>query len=141
MVNQVGDGALKGKTIIDTTNPISSDAPVNGVLGFFTPVNDSLMERLQRLVPEGNFVKAFNSVGAAFMVNPDFKEGRPSMFICGNNKKAKEETSEILNVFGWDVEDMGADTAARAIEQLCRLWCIPGFLENRWEHAFKLLKK
>ncbi len=29
--------------------------------------------------------------------------------------------------------------AARAIEPLCMLWCIPGFLHNQWTHAFKLL--
>ncbi len=28
-----------------------------------------------------------------------------------------------------------------AIEPLAMLWCIPGFRENRWTHAFKLLKK
>jgi hypothetical protein len=29
--------------------------------------------------------------------------------------------------------------AARAIEPLCMLWCIPCFLRNEWSHAFKLL--
>ncbi|MCW3107707.1 MAG: DNA-binding protein, partial [Segetibacter sp.] len=51
-----------------------------------------------------------------------------------------EEVSAILEDFGWEVEDMGAVEAARAIEPLCILWCIPGFLRNDWMHAFKLLK-
>jgi hypothetical protein len=34
---------------------------------------------------------------------------------------------------------MGGAVAARAIEPLCVLWCIPGFRENSWTHAFKLL--
>jgi predicted dinucleotide-binding enzyme len=73
------------------------------------------------------------------MVNPGF-ESKPTMFICGNDESAKGEARKILDQFGWEVEDMGKAEAARAIEPLCILWCIPGFLENRWTHAFKLLK-
>jgi predicted dinucleotide-binding enzyme len=132
---------LKGKTIIDTTNPIAQAPPVNGVLQYFTSLSDSLMERLQKLVPEGRFVKAFSCVGNAFMVNPDFGGIKPSMFICGNHDGAKAEVRGILEQFGFDVEDMGKVEAARAIEPLCILWCIPGFINNSWMNAFKLLKK
>jgi predicted dinucleotide-binding enzyme len=131
---------LEGKTVLDATNPIADAAPVNGVLKFTTSLDDSLMEQLQRLAPEVNFVKVFNSVGNAIMVNPQY-ESKPTMFICGNNDEAKQAAKKILDQFGWEVEDMGKVEAARAIEPLCILWCIPGFLENRWTHAFKLLKK
>jgi hypothetical protein len=134
-------GALAGKTVIDATNPIAEAAPVNGVLQFFTGPNESLMERLQKQAPAARFVKAFSSVGAARMVNPQFAGGPPTMFICGNDAGAKAEVRSILDRFGWEVEDMGAAEAARAIEPLCMLWCIPGFRENRWTHAFKLLTK
>ena len=140
VLDSVG-ASLKGKTIIDATNPIDSSPPVNGVLKFFTSLDQSLMEELQSKYPEGNFVKAFNSVGSAFMVDPDFDGMKPTMFICGNSDQAKSEVTEILDLFGWETEDMGSAEAARAIEPLCMLWCIPGFLENRWTHAFKLLKK
>ena len=135
----IGPATLEGKTIMDATNPIADQAPLNGVLQFFTDQNDSLMEELQRAYPHANFVKAFSSVGSAKMVNPSF-ETKPSMFICGNNEPAKNEVSKIVELFGWEVEDMGAAEAARAIEPLCMLWCIPGFLNNQWTHAFKLLK-
>ena len=135
----VGANNLKGKTIIDATNPIADTPPVNGVLQFFTGPNESLMEQLQHAYPEANFVKAFNSVGSALMVNPPFTY-QPSMFICGNNTAAKEAVANILHLFGWEVEDMGSVEAARAIEPLCMLWCIPGFKDNQWSHAFKLLK-
>ncbi len=146
-----GDGALNalylatannldGKTVIDATNPIAGTPPTNGVLNFFTTINESLMERLQHAFPGVRFVKAFNSVGSAFMVNPDFDGLQPTMFICGNDENAKAETTAILDQFGWEVEDMGQAESARAIEPLCILWCIPGFRENRWTHAFKLLK-
>jgi predicted dinucleotide-binding enzyme len=140
-VRSAGIANLSGKTVIDTTNPIDDAPPVNGVLQYFTPQNDSLMEQLQRLAPEAHFVKAFNSVGNALMVNPDFGGVKPTMFICGNDEGAKREVKGILERFGFDAADMGAVEAARAIEPLCILWCIPGFRQNRWMHAFKLLDK
>lgn len=134
-----GSANLEGKTVIDATNPIADKPPVNGVLQFFTDINKSLMEELQDDHPGAYFVKAFSCVGSHFMVNPAFEE-KPTMFICGNEQGAKDQVGEILHAFGWDTEDMGHAEAARAIEPLCMLWCIPGFRENRWTHAFKLLK-
>jgi predicted dinucleotide-binding enzyme len=99
------------------------------------------MEQLQRSYPDTRFVKAFNSIGSPFMVNPDFGGEKPSMFICGNDEEAKSEISGILDRFGFEVEDMGQVEAARAIEPLAILWCIPGFRRNQWTHAFRLLKK
>jgi predicted dinucleotide-binding enzyme len=131
---------LAGKIIIDATNPIADAPPVNGVLKFFTTLDDSLMERLQREFPNASFVKAFNSVGSALMVNPELENGPPTMFICGNDEAAKKTVREILDQFGWETADMGKIEAARAIEPLCILWCIPGFLQNDWSHAFKLLR-
>src|SRR6187401_2817551 len=136
-----GVANLNGKTVIDTTNPIADAAPVNGVLQYFTSQNESLMERLQALAAEAHFVKAFSCVGNAFMVNPDFNGVTPTMFICGNHDGAKLDVKAILDQFGFDVADMGAAEGARAIEPLCILWCIPGFLSNSWTHAFKLLKR
>jgi hypothetical protein len=136
-----GMANLTGKTVIDTTNPIADAPPVNGVLQYFTSQNESLMERLQKLVPEARFVKCFSCVGNAFMVNPDFNGVKPTMFICGNHEGAKSEVKTILDQFGFDVADLGAVEGARAIEPLCMLWCIPGFLSNSWTHAFKLLKR
>jgi len=132
---------LAGKTVIDAMNPIEESPPVNGVLRFFTGPNESLMERLQKQVPKAHFVKAFSSVGNAFMVQPDFEGGKPTMFMCGNSAEAKAQVQEILAQFGWEWEDMGSVEAARAIEPLCILWCIPGILRGQWTHAFKLLKK
>lgn len=141
VLHLAGDAALKNKIIIDPTNPIGTNPPVNGVMSFFTDRDFSLMEELQQIFKESHFVKAFNSVGNAFMVNPDFGGVKPSMFICGNNEDAKSEVKTILDKFGWEIEDMGKAEAARAIEPLSILWCIPGFLNNSWSHAFKLLKK
>ena len=141
VLEKAGSNNLANKTIIDATNPIAEVPPVNGVLQFFTDINSSLMEMLQSKFPSANFVKAFSCVGNSLMVNPDFNGIKPTMFIAGNNINAKAVVKEILDNFGWEVEDMGTVEAARAIEPLCILWCIPGFRESRWTHAFKLLKK
>jgi len=138
-IEKAGPQNLLGKTVIDVTNPIAELPPEDGVLHLFTNSDESLMERLQLQFPGSHFVKAFSCVGSHLMVNPALTE-RPTMFICGTNENAKNEVKKILDMFGWDIADMGKVTAARAIEPLCMLWCIPGFLNNSWVHAFKLVR-
>jgi predicted dinucleotide-binding enzyme len=132
---------MVGKTVIDTTNPIAEAPPQNGVLKSFTDFNRSLLEILQAAAPQSHFVKAFNTVGSKLMVDPQFKDGKPTMFIAGNNEAARHEVAAILEKFNWEVADMGKAESARAIEPLAMLWCIPGFNNNQWTHAFKLLKQ
>jgi 8-hydroxy-5-deazaflavin:NADPH oxidoreductase len=140
-ISLAGVENFKGKIVIDTTNPIAKSPPENGVLKYFTSLDESLMERIQKYIPDARVVKAFNSVGNVYMYKPSFPNGIPSMFICGNDEEAKNKVRDILQVFGWETEDMGKVEGARAIEPLCILWCIPGFLRNEWSHAFKLLKQ
>jgi hypothetical protein len=139
-VKAAGPQRLAGKTVIDAANPIADAEPVDGVLKFFTGPNESLLEQLQREYPAVKFVKAFNSVGSAFMIDPSFKNGPPTMFICGNDAAARAQVRSLVESVGWEVADMGPAVAARAIEPLCMLWCIPGLARNEWAHAFKLLK-
>jgi predicted dinucleotide-binding enzyme len=138
-IEEAGPQNLQWKTVIDTTNPLADSPPENGVIKYFTSHDESLMEQLQTRFPEIHFVKAFNSVGNAFMVNPPFAE-QPTMFICGNNDEAKKKVEHVLEQFGWGIEDMGKATGARAIEPLCMLWCIPGMLRGQWNHAFRLVR-
>lgn len=139
VLKAAGAANLDGKLVMDACNPIADAPPANGVLKFFTTLDDSLMERLQKAYPKVHFVKVFNSVGNRQMVNPQYKAGKPTMFICGNDDAAKMVTAQILEQFGWETADMGKVESARAIEPLCMLWCIPGFTKNEWTHAFKLL--
>ena len=139
-IKLAGINNFKNKVVIDTTNPIAKEPPQNGVLKFFTSLDESLMEILQRLIPDAKFVKAFNSIGNVFMYKPNFPGGKPTMFICGNDDGAKKTVTDMLTDFGHETEDMGKMEAARAIEPLSILWCIPGFIRNQWTHAFKLLK-
>ena len=140
-INLAGKEHLSNKVIIDTTNPIAAVPPENGVIRYFTTLEESLMEKIQKILPDAKVVKAFSCVGNAFMYKPNFNGSIPTMFICGNDDAAKKTVTGILTSFGWETEDMGKVEAARAIEPLCILWCIPGFIRNQWTHAFKLLKK
>jgi predicted dinucleotide-binding enzyme len=139
-IRAAGAQALAGKAVIDATNPIADKPPVNGVLQFFTGPNESLLETLQREFPSVHFVKAFNSVGHAHMIDPKFAGGAPTMFYAGNDDTAKAMVAALIREAGWEPCDMGRAEAARAIEPLCMLWCIPGLLRNEWGHAFKLVK-
>jgi len=139
-IKLAGVDHFKNKVVIDATNPIAAAPPENGVIKFFTSLNESLMERIHKIIPDAKLVKAFNSVGNAFMYKPHFPGGTPTMFICGTDDAAKKIVTGILTAFGFETEDMGKMEAARAIEPLCILWCIPGFIRNQWTHAFKLLK-
>jgi predicted dinucleotide-binding enzyme len=142
VISSSGIENFGGKVVIDATNPIDhTRPPVNGVLPSFSTMDESLMEQLQKQLPNARLVKAFNSVGNAFMYKPDFGGIKPTMFICGNDADAKKTVTHILDSFGWETEDMGKVEAARAIEPLCILWCIPGIIKGQWTHAFKLLKK
>lgn len=136
-----GAGNLSGKTIIDATNPLADAPPIDGVLPYLTGPNESLGEKLQAAVPQSHVVKAFNSVGAVRMVNPQYEQGTPTMFLCGNSAEAKAQVVEVIQMFGWEPFDCGGIIAARALEPLCMLWCLPGFLRGQWTHAFKVLTK
>ena len=134
-----GPENLAGKTIIDATNPIADGPPIHGVLQFTTGPNESLGERVQAKVPKGHVVKAFNSVGNGRMINPHYEQGMPTMFLCGNNAEAKKQVEDVIRQFGWEPFDCGSIVSARALEPLCMLWCLPGFLRGEWTHAFKVL--
>jgi len=129
---------LAGKIVIDVTNPISDAAPENGVLQYFTSLDESLSERIQAAAPDTKVVKAWNTVSHRHMIRPDF-ESTPTMPIAGDDEAARNEVAAIVASFGWEVEDMGSLTAARAIEPLTMLLCVPGFLRGEWDHAFKLV--
>jgi len=139
VIELAGPENFAGKTIMDATNPIADAPPVDGILQYTTGPNESLGEKIQAMLPQAHVVKAFNSVGNALMVNPNFEQGTPTMFYCGNDEKAKEQVVGVIRQFGWEPFDCGSIIAARALEPLCILWCLPGFQRNQWTHAFKVL--
>ena len=130
---------LAGKVLIDATNPLvfAPGAPPALALGH----TDSGGEQVQRWAPEARVVKAFNTVGHAHMVRPQFPGGPPDMFICGNDAAAKAGVTSILTGFGWNTIDIGGIDGSRLLEPMCVLWVLYGIRTNTWNHAFKLLRK
>jgi predicted dinucleotide-binding enzyme len=127
---------LRGKVVIDTTNPLDHSS---GTPRLFVGHTDSLGEQVQRAVPEALVVKAYNTVGNALMVDPDVPGGPPSMFLGGNSEAAKRVVTDLLRSTGWDVVDLGGIEASRYLEPICLAWVLHGFRTGQWNHAFKLL--
>jgi predicted dinucleotide-binding enzyme len=128
---------LRGKVVVDTTNPLdfSSGAPA-----LFVGHTDSLGEQVQRAVPEAHVVKAYNIVGNALMVDPDVPGGPPTMLIGGNSDEAKAKVTDLLESTGWDVVDLGGIEVSRHLEPMCIAWVLCGFRTGSWQHAFRLLR-
>jgi predicted dinucleotide-binding enzyme len=138
-IRLAGPEHLAGKVVIDATNPLDFDTGVPPTLALGH--TDSGGEQVQRWLPKARVVKAFNIVGNAFMVNPQFPGGPPDMFICGNDAAAKQTVTEICTAFGWPSSDLGGIEMSRYIEPLAMVWIVSGFRTNTWNHAFKLLRR
>jgi len=139
VIQAAGAESFAGKVVIDVTNPLIFEPgkPPALALGH----TDSGGEQVQRWLPGARVVKAFNIVGSAHMVHPDFPGGPPDMWIAGNDAEAKAAVAEILDAFGWGVIDLGGIEGARLLEPLCIIWVLYGASTGTWNHAFKLLRK
>jgi predicted dinucleotide-binding enzyme len=138
-LEMAGPDKLRGKVLIDATNPLDFSGgmpPKLAVSG-----NDSAGERVQQLLPDAHVVKAFNTVGNAFMFRPVFPGGPPDMFIAGNRDDAKKKVTAILKDFGWGVVDVGGIESSRYLEAMCMVWVLSAIRTNNWNQAFKLLQK
>ncbi len=134
-----GPQRLAGKVVIDAVNPLvfTPDAPPDLAIGH----TDSAGEQVQRWLPQARVVKAFNIVGYAHMVHPQFPGGPPDMFICGNDPEAKRVVTGLLAAFGWPAIDIGGIEGARVLEPLCLLWVGYAMRHGSANHAFKLLRR
>lgn len=139
VIDLAGRGNLSGKTVIDLTNPMDFS---EGIPPKFTAtVGNSLGEQVQRMLPDANVVKAFNSIGVVVMTDPIFDGEAATHFIAGDNDAAKAEATKLIEEFGWDVVDLGGIDQAFFLEALASLWVNYAFRSNSWTQAFKLLKR
>jgi predicted dinucleotide-binding enzyme len=128
---------LEGKVLVDATNPL---APSEAGPGMFVGTTDSLGEQVQRAVPGAHVVKAYNTVGAAFMVDPELPGGPPTMFLAGDDADAKATVGQLLHETGWDVADLGGIEVSRYLEPICIAWVLHGIRSGSWNHALRLLR-
>ena len=114
---------LADKILVDVANPLDFSRGMPPILAVCNA--DSLGEEIQRLFPRSKVVKALNTVTCNVMVNPSLLPGEHDVFVCGNDKGAKDEVRELLQSFGWPAEriiDLGDITAARGTEMYLPLW-------------------
>jgi 8-hydroxy-5-deazaflavin:NADPH oxidoreductase len=115
---------LKGKILIDVSNPLDFS---KGMPPALLPQYDhytSLGEETQKAFPDTHVVKAFNTVSAAAMVDASFVPGDHDLFIAGNSVEAKKTVEAFARKeFGWkSFVDLGDIVGARATEHLLPLW-------------------
>ena len=132
---------FSGKIVIDVTNPLKVEKEGQPpVLAVAYPQSAGAL--IQKWLSDAKVVKAFNMTPAHYMTNPRLQEGEPSLFIAGNDIDAKNKVREIISAFGWkDVHDMGDIEQAYLLEAIAMTWIRHGFLNNHWNHAWKMLKK
>jgi predicted dinucleotide-binding enzyme len=141
-IQLAGTENMRGKVVIDTTNPLDFSAGQGKPPRLAVSGQTSAGEQVQQWLPQSRVVKAFNHVGNAHMFRPEFPGGPPDMFICGNDATAKKEVGQVLGAFGWpDPIDLGGMEAARYIEPLAMIWILDYFRTGSGAHAFKLLRK
>ena len=102
---------------------------------------DSGGEQVQRWLADAHVLKAFNTVFAEHMVNPDFPGGPPDLLICGNDDGAKKAVTELVAGLGWPVVDIGGIEGSRGLEALL-LVLIPVMIgTGTRDFALKILRK
>jgi len=131
-LKQAGNANLKGKIIVDISNPLDFS---KGMPPFLSPGNtDSLGELIQRTFPDVKVVKTLNTMNCYLMVNPAALPGDHNVFVSGNDVSSKTMAKEILKSFGWkesNIIDLGDITTARGTEQLLPIWIrLYGALQN-----------
>ncbi|MBV9197444.1 MAG: NAD(P)-binding domain-containing protein [Solirubrobacterales bacterium] len=137
-IADAGRENFSGKVVIDAMNPLDFSAgfpPKLSVSG-----EDSLGERVQRALPDARVVKAFNTIGNPYFVDPSFSDGQPTMLIAGDDENAKRTVRDVLADFGWsDTFDIGGIEGSRELEAICIAWVKIGGARGAWDHGFKLL--
>ena len=136
-ISLAGKESFDNKTVIDLTNPLdfSKGAPPR----FSATVGNSLGEEVQRALTRAHVVKAFNSIGASIMIDPQFDGQAATLFIAGNNDSAKDTVKKLAEEFGWEVADAGGIDQAFFLEAFASLWINYAFKHDQWNQAFKLL--
>lgn len=139
IIKEIGTDKFDSKIVWDITNPFSAEAPVNGVIKLITTADESLSEKIQKLLPQSFVIKAMNTVGAHLMYKPSLSESG-TVFIAGNDDVAKKTVSTIISKFGWNFYDAGKIESSRALESMGQLYVAQGILYNAWNTTFKYVK-
>jgi predicted dinucleotide-binding enzyme len=109
VVSDFGD-ALRGKVIIDVTNPVKPD-----LSGLATPPGSSGAQETAKGLPAGaHIVKAFNTIFGHVLA----KGGRLDAFIAADDAEAKARVSTFLESLDLRPLDVGGLNMATTLESL-----------------------
>ena len=116
VVGEYGD-ALRGKVIIDLTNPVSAD-----LQGFVTPDGSSGAQEIAKAAPAGaHVVKAFNTLYSHVLAAGPADGRLVDVFIAGDDAQAKARVSAFIESLRLRPMDAGQLPMARALENVALL--------------------
>lgn len=128
-------GDLSGKVVVDITGPFTQGAD-----GYPQKLVDtSSAEVIQGYNPRARVVKAWATVGAQVVDDPEAFEGPVSVPLASDDRAAKEAVAALVAAMGLDPVDFGPLRMARAIESLQVVYMIP-LVQRReasWEFYFR----
>jgi hypothetical protein len=108
-------GELRGKILIDATNPlVKTEKGLALSVGFST----SGAEKIAALAPDARLVKCFNQTGFGNMAEPR----QSVMFVCGDDAAANKTVRQLAAEIGFDAISIGTLDKARLLEPLAMLW-------------------
>jgi 8-hydroxy-5-deazaflavin:NADPH oxidoreductase len=128
-------GPLKGKIVIDATNPVSPEFEME--LGF----DDSAGETVALLAQGAHVVKAFNTTGAENMAKAKDFPNKPAMFVAGDDAGAKKTVQKLAEDIGFEAIDAGPLKASRYLEPMAMQWIKLAYGGVGKQFAFSLVKR
>jgi 8-hydroxy-5-deazaflavin:NADPH oxidoreductase len=112
-------GDLKGKVIIDCTNPLAMGPEgLHLALGYSV----SGAEQVAAWARGAAVFKTFNQTGAENMATAAGFDHPPAMFVAGDDAGRKAEVMRLVRDLGFEAIDAGPLRAARLLEPLAMLW-------------------
>jgi len=128
---------LANKIVIDVSNAIEFGNPLR-----LAVANTSMGELVQQWLPKSSVVKTLNMVDSSRFVHPEFEEGTPTMFVAGNEQRAKDQVRRLLEELGWkDIIDLG-DIGQSRLQESLSLVCMTCQMQlQAFGAAFALLRK
>ena len=136
-VRQLGD--LKGKIVIDCTNPLTSGA---GGLALALGFETSGAERVAAWAKGASVFKTLNQTGAENMAKASQFALKPAMFVAGDDEEGKRRVMQLVGDLGFEALDAGPLTQARLLEPLAMLWIDQALIRGRGrDFAFALVRR
>lgn len=123
------------KVLIDTTNALLPDLSALAL-----PGSTSAAGMIQTWQPTARVVKAFNTIGAAYLGNAQIDGMAADGFYCGDDANAKTIAAELIAETGMTPQDVGPLRNARSLEAMAMLWIDMALHQHRsGRFGFKLL--